>query len=58
MDKGVTRKVFQALQRSSAIQNFVNVTYLGTENMILTQHKTTGSPLPPEPEEANLSDGD
>lgn len=32
--------------------------YLGTENMILMQHKNTGWPVTPEPKEANLSDGD
>lgn len=44
--------------QSSVIQNFVNIMFLGTENMILTQHKNTRSPLTPEPKEANLSDGD
>jgi len=59
MDKCLIKIHFKPYKgQSSVIQNFVNIMYLGTENMILTQHKTTGSPLPPEPKEANLSDGD
>jgi len=40
------------------IHKYVHITHLGTEMIILTQHKNTGSPLTAETREANLSDGD
>lgn len=59
MDKASLKIYFKPYKgQSSVIQNFVNIMRLGTENMILTQHKNTGSPLTPEPKEANLRDGD
>lgn len=44
--------------QNSVIWNFANIMDLGTENIILAKHKSPGSPLTPEPNEANLSDGD
>lgn len=37
----------------SVIWNFASIMDLGTENMILVKHKSPGSPLTPEPKEAN-----
>lgn len=43
---------------SFVIHSFMNTMHLGTEIITLTQHKNTGSPLTPEPKEANISDSD
>lgn len=43
---------------SFIMHSFMNTMHLGTEIIILTQHKNTGSPLTPEPKDANISDSD